>query len=99
MPSPILDSMIFCIEGVVAKLQLPGNAVYDLLAEKSNILSDYIVPSYDVLHTQSKQYIVDDIISLMRERGSSHDKSLPWFLRQSRRLRNVFSVNSPNLCR
>ena len=51
------------------KLQLPGNVVYDLLAEKSNILSNYIVPSYDVLHTQSKQYIVDDIVSLMREEG------------------------------
>ena len=69
MPSPILDFMIFCIEGVAAKLQLPGNVVYDLLAEKSNILPDYIVPSYDVLHTQSKQYIVDDIISLMHEEG------------------------------
>ena len=69
MPSPIIDFMIFCIEGVAEKLQLPGNAVYDLLTEKSNILSDYIVPSYDVLHTQSKQYIVDDIISLMREEG------------------------------
>ena len=69
MPSPILDFVIFCIEGVAMKLQLPGNVVYDLLAEKSNILSNYIVPSYDVLHTQSKQYIVDDIVSLMREEG------------------------------
>ena len=69
MPGHILDFMIFCIEGVAEKLQLPGNAVYDLLTEKSSILSDYIVPSYDVLHTQSKQYIVDDIISLMREEG------------------------------
>ena len=43
--------------------------MYDLLAEKSDILSRYIIPSYDVLHTQSKQYIVDDIISLMREEG------------------------------
>ena len=67
MTSPILDFIIFCIEEIAAKLQLSGNVVYDLLAEKSNILSDYIVPSYDVLHTQSKQYIVDDIISLMRE--------------------------------
>ena len=69
MPIPILDFVIFCIEGVATKLQLPGNVVYDLLAEKSNILSNYIVPSYDVLHTQSKQYIVDDIVSLMQEEG------------------------------
>lgn len=69
MPSPVLEFTIFCIEEVAAKLKLSGNAVYDLLAEKNSILSDYLVPSYDVLHTQSKQYIVDDIISLMREEG------------------------------
>ena len=69
MPGSMLDFVIFCIEEVAAKLQLPGNVVYDLLTEKSDILSSYIVPSYDVLHTQSKQYIVDDIISLMREEG------------------------------
>ena len=69
MPGSLLDFVIFCIEEVAAKLQLPGNVVYALLTEKSDILSGYIVPSYDVLHTQSKQYIVDDIISLMREEG------------------------------
>ena len=69
MPGSMLDFVIFCIEEVATKLQLPGNVVYDLLTEKSDILSGYIVPSYDVLHTQSKQYIVDDIISLMREEG------------------------------
>ena len=69
MPASMLDFVIFCIEEVAAKLQLPGNVVYDLLTKKSDILSGYIVPSYDVLHTQSKQYIVDDIISLMREEG------------------------------
>ena len=69
MPGSMLDFVIFCIEEVAVKLQLPGNVVYDLLTKKSDILSDYIVPSYDVLHTQSRQYIVDDIISLMREEG------------------------------
>ena len=40
-----------------------------MLTEESNILSGYIIPEYEILHTQSKDYIVDDIISLMRERG------------------------------
>ena len=69
MPSFMLDFVIFCIEEVALELQLPGNVVYDLLTEKSDILYGYIVPSYDVLHTQGKHYIVEDIISLMRERG------------------------------
>ena len=69
MSKPVLDFAIFCIESVAEKLQLPGNVVYDLLTRKSRILPDYIVSSYDVLHTQSKQYVVDDIISFMKEEG------------------------------
>ena len=69
MPLSMLDFAIFCVEGVADELRLPGNIVYDMLTGKSRILSDYIIPSYDVLHTQGRQYVVDDIISLMREKG------------------------------
>ena len=37
--------------------------------EKSDILYGYIVPEYEVLHTQSREYIVDDILDVMKERG------------------------------
>ena len=37
--------------------------------EKSDILNDYIIPEYEILHTQGKEYIVDDIIEVMEERG------------------------------
>lgn len=43
--------------------------VYKAFTDKSNILKDYIIPEYEILHTQSKEYIVDDIIELMQERG------------------------------
>ncbi len=43
--------------------------IYQALTEKSDILNSYIIPEYEILHTQSKDYIVDDIISLMEERG------------------------------
>ena len=69
MSKPVLEFAIFCIEGVAERLRLPGNVVYDLLTRKSRILNDYIVSSYDVLHTQSKQYIVEDIVSFMKEEG------------------------------
>lgn len=42
--------------------------VYDSLTKESDILYSYIVPCYDVLHTQGKEYIVNDILDLMRER-------------------------------
>ena len=69
MSMSVLGFAIFCIEEVGLRLQIPGNVVYDMLSKRSNILSSYIIPSYDVLHTQSKEYIVDDIISLMHEKG------------------------------
>ena len=69
MSKSALEFAIFCIEGVAEQLQLPGDVVYDLLTKRSRILTDYIVSSYDVLHTQSRQFIVDDIVSFMREEG------------------------------
>ncbi len=63
-----LEFAIFCIENVALQLEKSGDEIYHALAEKSRILQDYIVPCYEVLHTQSKEYIVDDIIALMREK-------------------------------
>ena len=31
----------------------------------------YIIPCYDVLHSQGKEYIVEDILTLMEKRGVS----------------------------
>ena len=64
-----LEFAIFCIENVAAKLGMDAERVYQAFAEKSDILSGYIVPEYEVLHTQSREYIVDDLIDVMKERG------------------------------
>lgn len=66
-----LEFVVFCIENVAAKLGVGAERVYGAFVEKSNILYDYIVPEYESLHTQSKEYIVEDILDLMRERGVS----------------------------
>ena len=60
---------VYCIENVAEELGIGGLDCYRLLAKRSGILNDYIVPCADVLHTQGKRYIVDDIISVMRKRG------------------------------
>lgn len=64
-----LEFMIFCVENVAIKLDIDAKEVYDKLTSKSNILYEYILPLYDILHTQSKSYIVDDIINTMKQRG------------------------------
>ncbi len=63
-----LEFAIFCIENVALKLGVSGEKIYTILAEQTNILKEYIIPNYDVLHTQSKEYIVDDIIGVLQER-------------------------------
>lgn len=64
-----LEFAIFCIENVAARLGVSAEKVYYALTEKSDILNSYIIPCYDILHSQSKEYIEDDIISLMKKRG------------------------------
>lgn len=64
-----LSFAIFCVENVAIKLKVSADRVYRALAEESDILNSYIVPCYEVLHSQGKEYIVDDIISYMQEKG------------------------------
>lgn len=64
-----LEFAIFCIENIADKLKKTADQIYVMLTEKSNILHDYIVPEYEILHTQGKEYIINDIIEVMKERG------------------------------
>ena len=59
-----LEFAVFCIENVAARIGKNAEEVYLALTDKNNILDEY-----EILHTQSKDYIVDDIISLMKEKG------------------------------
>ena len=64
-----LEFVLFCIESIAERLNKSGKDVYEALTEESNILNTYVVPCYDILHTQGKAYIVDDILEVMSERG------------------------------
>ena len=67
MSSRQMEFAVFCVGCVAEKLGRPATEVYDLL--KSNgLLRDYIVELYDVLHTQSQEYIVEDIVRAMKEK-------------------------------
>lgn len=64
-----LEFAVFCIENIAIKLNSLPEAIYKKLAIDSNILNECIVSEYGVLHTQSKEYIINDIIELMQEKG------------------------------
>lgn len=64
-----LEFAVFCIENVAAKLGADAERVYQAFTKQSDILHGYIVPEYEVLHTQSREYIVDDLIDVIKEKG------------------------------
>ena len=63
-----LNFTIFCIGNVAAALGKNSREVYHRM-QQAGIIDDYIVPCYDVLHTFSKEYIVDDLIQFMQKKG------------------------------
>lgn len=64
-----IEFSVFCIENIALKLGITGEAVYRLLTKDNDILDEYIIPNYEILHTQSKEYIVNDIVEYMKECG------------------------------
>lgn len=58
----------YCIGCVAEALKMSQQAVYRLLKD-SGILYSYIIAGYEVLHTFGKNYLVEDIVSYMREKG------------------------------
>ena len=68
MNTASLQFVTFCIGQVARRLDLSQSVVYRMLKD-SGILYEYIIPSYDVLHTFGSHYLTDDIIDYMREKG------------------------------
>lgn len=66
--SEILIFITYCISQLGHRLHLSQQEVYRRL-KSSGILYDYIVPSYDVLHTFGSRYLMDDLTEYMREKG------------------------------
>lgn len=64
-----LDFITYCVGNLADRLKMSASKVYNML-RSTNILDGYIVPCYDVLHTFSKDYIMNDLIELLKKRGA-----------------------------
>lgn len=69
MDFKVLNFTMFCISNVAASLGKSLSEIYRRM-QACNLIDDYIVPCYDVLHTFSREYIVDDLVLLMQKRGA-----------------------------
>jgi hypothetical protein len=68
MDKNILGFVTYCISCLARRLNLSKQDVYNRL-KKSGILYDYIIPSYDVLHTFGTEYLMEDLTDFMKEKG------------------------------
>lgn len=59
---------VYMIHACANRWNTTPSKVYAAL-EKSGCLDNYIIPYYDVLHTQSTDYVVHDIGEYLKDRG------------------------------
>lgn len=65
----VMEFAVFCVENLARRHHRPAEEVYAALADRNDLLQSYLVPSYDFLHTQGKDYILDDIERAARAKG------------------------------
>lgn len=63
-----MEFVTYCISKLGQVLNLSKQEIY-LRLKISGILDDYLIPSYDVLHTFGSRYLVEDLTDYMREKG------------------------------
>ena len=59
---------IFILYSLADEWQTPPATVYKII-NSTRILDNYVIKCYDVLHTQGKEYLVEDITEYAREKG------------------------------
>lgn len=64
------EFVVFCIENTAKRLGVSGAEVFRSIDGAGGIVG-FLYPSYEALHTQSKDYIVDEVLSYMKENNIS----------------------------
>lgn len=63
-----LDFSIYILHSLADQWKMSPVAVYKIL-NSTGILDNYIIACYDVLHTQGKEYLMEDITEYVKEKG------------------------------
>ena len=63
-----LEFVLYCVENLADDLGKDTVEVYDLL-KRSGVRYDYLVPLYGILHTQGRDYIVEDLRVALQKKG------------------------------
>ena len=64
------EFVVFCIENTAARLGISGTELF-LELKRTDGINSFPYPSYPALHTQGKEYIVDETIEYLRRHNPS----------------------------
>lgn len=53
-----------CVEGAARKLGVPYIEIYERM-RKVDLINKFILPHYDTLHTESREYLIEDVIECL----------------------------------
>lgn len=53
-----------CVEGAARKFGVPYIEVYERM-KKVELIDNYILKHYDTLHTESREYLIEDVIECL----------------------------------
>ncbi len=63
-----MDFVVYCVENLANYINEDSVKVFDLLDE-NELIEGYILKFYDILHTQGKDWIVEDLVEQLEKRG------------------------------
>ena len=66
---------VFCIENTAAQIGCNGIDIFREL-QRTNGIANFLFPSYPTLHTQSKAYIIDEVIQYISQNNPNFTKSI-----------------------
>lgn len=63
-----MDFVVYCVENLANYISEDSVKVFDLL-DANDLIEGYILKFYDILHTQSRDWIVEDLVEQLEKRG------------------------------
>lgn len=63
-----LEFVTFAIGSVAERVHKSPAEIYRLF-KQADIIDGYLVPAFDILHTYGRQYLTDDLLDFMQEKG------------------------------
>ena len=73
----VMEFVIFAIESAAQKLGIPAPTLYNRL-EKLNLIRQYLISGYDMLHTQSREYIADTLVEVLENWEAHYKEKGEW---------------------